>query len=173
MKGWDCWKKQNYKNNANLDTEINSLENLSKEKKSLSKNSSTSKNKNNLNIKTIHEKNTDNLYNNEEKNYLKLDEVNRLNLPSDKRFKSKKGNKRLKDLQKYFNDLGINEAYKFYIPQLNLGNSNDNNNSNNNFHNINIITNNKNNNQRKNENRYGQILPNLSQLHRITKNNSN
>ena len=87
------------KNNANLDKENNSLENLSKEKKSLSKNSSTSKNKNNLNIKTIHEKNTDNLYNNEEKNYLKLDEVNRLNLPSHKRFKSKKGNKRLKDLK--------------------------------------------------------------------------
>ena len=162
----------NNNNNSKIETEINHLVNLSKEKKTISKNSSKSKNKNNLNIKTIHEKNIDNLYNNEEKNNLKLEDKNSLNLPTHKRFKSKKSNKRLKELQNYFNDLGVNEAYKLYIPQLNLGNSN-NNNINNNFYNINNIAIHKNNNQRKNGNRYGQILPNLYQPHRITKNNSN
>ena len=156
------------KNNQqqNSVTEVNHLINLSKEKNSLSKNSSSTKNKNNnINIKTIHEKNLDNTYNNEEK----TKEENNLNLPTHKRFQSRKNNKRLKELQKYFNDLGINEAYKLYIPQLNVGSPN-NNNSNNNFQNINI----KNNNIKKNKgNRYGQALPNLYQNYRINRNNSN
>ena len=47
-------------------------------------------------------------------------------------------------MQKYFNDLGINEAYKLYIPQLNIVNNNNNNNSsNNNFQNINNQNNSK------------------------------
>ena len=98
-----------------------------------------------------------------------------VNIPSHKKVHSKKNNKRLKELQKYFNDLGINEAYKLYIPQLNIVNNNNNNNSsNNNFQNINNQNNsNKKNNQRKNGNRYGQVLPNLYQPHRFTKNNSN
>ena len=29
----------------------------------------------------------------------------------------------MKEVQKYFNDLGINDNYKLYIPQLNMGNS--------------------------------------------------
>ena len=162
-------------NQQNLITDINPLVNLSKEKNSLSKNSSSTKNTNNINIKTIHEKNTDNIYNNEEKTDIKLEDMNNLNIPTHKRFKSRKNNKRLKELQKYFNDLGINEAYKLYIPQLNIVNNNNNNNSsNNNFQNINNQNNsNKKNNQRKNGNRYGQVLPNLYQPHRFTKNNSN
>ena len=162
-------------NQQNLITDINPLVNLSKEKNSLSKNSSSTKHTNNINIKTIHEKNTDNIYNNEEKTDIKLEDMNNLNIPTHKRFKSRKNNKRLKELQKYFNDLGINEAYKLYIPQLNIVNNNNNNNSsNNNFQNINNQNNsNKKNNQRKNGNRYGQVLPNLYQPHRFTKNNSN
>ena len=112
-------------------TEMNPLVNLSKEKSSLSKNSSSSKNKINLNIKTIQEKTIDNQYNNEEKT-----KEDNLNLPTHKRFQSRKNNKRLKELQKYFNDLGINEAYKLYIPQLNMVSPN-NNNSNSNFQNSN------------------------------------
>ena len=162
-------------NQQNLITDINPLVNLSKEKNSLSKNSSSTKNTNNINIKTIHEKNIDNIYNNEEKTDIKLEDINNVNIPTHKRFKSRKNNKRLKELQKYFNDLGINEAYKLYIPQLNIVNNNNNNNSsNNNFQNINNQNNsNKKNNQRKNGNRYGQVLPNLYQPHRFTKNNSN
>ena len=162
-------------NQQNIITDINPLVNLSKEKNSLSKNSSSTKNTNNINIKTIHEKNIDNIYNNEEKTDIKLEDMNNLNIPTHKRFKSRKNNKRLKELQKYFNDLGINEAYKLYIPQLNIVNNNNNNNSsNNNFQNINNQNNsNKKNKQRKNGNRYGQVLPNLYQPHRFTKNNSN
>ena len=162
-------------NQQNLITDINPLVNLSKEKNSLSKNSSSTKNTNNINIKTIHEKNIDNIYNNEEKTDIKLEDINNVNIPTHKRFKSRKNNKRLKELQKYFNDLGINEAYKLYIPQLNIVNNNNNNNSsNNNFQNINNQNNsNKKNKQRKNGNRYGQVLPNLYQPHRFTKNNSN
>ena len=163
----------NNKNNIqqNLVTEINPLGNISKEKNNLSKNSSLSKNKININIKTIHEKNNDKIYNNEEKTNIKLDNMNNMNQLTHKKFQNKKNNKRLKDLQKYFNDLGINEAYKLYIPQLNA--SPINNNSNNNFNNINNVNNIKNNNQKKIGNRYGQILPNLYQPNRMRKNNSN
>ena len=151
-------------NQQNLITEINPLSNISKEKNNLSKNSSSSKNKININIKTIHEKNNDKFYNNEEKNDAKIDNINNLNLPPHKRFQNRKNNKRLKELQKYFNDLGVNEAYKLYIPQLNVVSPN--NDSKNNFNN------NKISNQNKIGNRYGQHLPNLYQ-HRIRKNNSN
>jgi len=166
----------NNKNNIqqNLVTEINPLGNISKEKNNLSKNSSLSKNKININIKTIHEKNNDKIYNNEEKTNIKLDNMNNMNNINQlthKKFQNKKNNKRLKELQKYFNDLGINEAYKLYIPQLNA--SPINNNSNNNFKNINNVNIIKNNNQKKIGNRYGQILPNLYQPNRMRKNNSN
>ena len=146
-------------------TEMNPL---SKEKSSLSKNSSSSKNKINLNIKTIQEKTIDNQYNNEEKT-----KEDNLNLPTHKRFQSRKNNKRLKELQKYFNDLGINEAYKLYIPQLNMVSPN-NNNSNSNFQNSNNYNSNiKYNNKKSKGNRYGQVLPNLYQNYRINRNNSN
>ena len=163
---------------SNLVTEVNPIINSKKEKNNLSKNSSSSKNKINLNIKTIHEKNIDKIYNNEEKNDLKLEDINNINLPTHKKMHSRKNNKRLKEGQKYCNDLGINEAYKLYIPQLNLVSPNNNNNSNNNINNINNNINNmkniKNTNQKKAGNRYGQILPNLYQPHRIIrKNNSN
>ena len=101
------------------------------------KNSSSSKNK--INIKTI-----DKLYNNEEKSNLKTDEIkienpNNANLPNHKRYQTKK-NKRLKELHKYFNDLGINDTYKLYIPQIGIANSNknkcNNNLTNNNINNI-------------------------------------
>ena len=171
---------------SNVETETNPI-NIKKERNNLSKNSSSSKNKNNINIKTIHEKNIDKIYNNEEKNDFKLEDINQnnninmnlnmnVNIPSHKKVHSKKNNKRLKELQKYFNDLGINEAYKLYIPQLNVVSPN-NNNSNNNFNNINNNVNNmkntKNVNTKKIGNRYGQALPNLYQPHRIRKNNSN
>ena len=132
------------------------------------KNSSSSKNK--INIKTI-----DKLYNNEEKSNLKADEIkienpNNANLPNHKRYQTKK-NKRLKELHKYFNDLGINDTYKLYIPQIGIANSNknkcNNNLTNNNINNI------KNANQKRIGNRYGHNLPNLYQPHRIRKNNSN
>ena len=132
------------------------------------KNSSSSKNK--INIKTI-----DKLYNNEEKSNLKTDEIkienpNNANLPNHRRYQTKK-NKRLKELHKYFNDLGINDTYKLYIPQINMANSNknkcNNNLTNNNINNI------KNVNQKRIGNRYGHNLPNLYQPHRIRKNNSN
>jgi len=132
------------------------------------KNSSSSKNK--INIKTI-----DKLYNNEEKSNLKTDEIkienpNNANLPNHRRYQTKK-NKKLKELHKYFNDLGINDTYKLYIPQINMANSNknkcNNNLTNNNINNI------KNVNQKRIGNRYGHNLPNLYQPHRIRKNNSN
>ena len=132
------------------------------------KNSSSSKNK--INIKTI-----DKLYNNEEKSNVKTDEIkienpNNANLPNHKRYQTKK-NKRLKELHKYFNDLGINDTYKLYIPQIGIANSNknkcNNNLTNNNINNI------KNTNQKRIGNRYGHNLPNLYQPHRIRKNNSN
>ena len=166
----------NTKQNAVTEASPKPLINLVKEKSILSKNSSSSSKKNiNLNIKTIHEKN---IYNNEEKTDIKLDNINNnnLNLPNHKKFQSRKSNKRLKELQKYFNDLGINEAYKLYIPQLDLGGTNNSNSKNkNNFNSIiNSNSNNiKNINQRKAGNRYLQNLPNLYQPNRVRKNNSN
>ena len=161
----------NIKQDIMKEVKTKPLANLSKERSSLSKNSSSSKNKINLNIKTIHEKNIDKVYNNEEKNDMKLDDIN-LNLPTYKKYQSKKRNKRLKDLQKYFNDLGINEAYKLYIPQLNLGTTPNSNNNHNNF-NTNVNNYIKNDNHRKIGNRYGQNLPSLYKPHMIRKNNSN
>ena len=161
----------NIKQDIMKEVKTKPLANLSKERSSLSKNSSSSKNKINLNIKTIHEKNIDKVYNNEEKNDMKLDDIN-LNLPTHKKYQSKKRNKRLKDLQKYFNDLGINEAYKLYIPQLNLGTTANSNNYHNNF-NTNVNNYIKNDNHRKIGNRYGQNLPSLYKPHMIRKNNSN
>ena len=91
-------------------------------------------------------------------------------MPNHRRYQTKK-NKRLKELHKYFNDLGINDTYKLYIPQINMANSNknkcNNNLTNNNINNI------KNVNQKRIGNRYGHNLPNLYQPHRIRKNNSN
>ena len=118
------------------------------------------------------------MYNNEEKNDFKLDDIihnNNMNknIPPHKKGHSRKNNIRLKELQKYFNDLGINEAYKLYIPQLNIVSPN-NNNSNSNFNNANSnIKNLKNINTKKVGNRYGQLLPNLYPPNRIRKNNSN
>ena len=162
----------NSKNNNNskqdiiTETSSRPLASVEKEKIDL-KNSSSSKNK--INIKTI-----DRLYNNEEKSNLKIDDAkiekqNNANLPNHKRFQTKK-NKRLKELHKYFNDLGINDTYKLYIPQIDMANSNKNK-YNNNLTNNNI----KNINQKKVGNRYGHghNLPNLYLPHRIRKNNSN
>lgn len=69
-------------------------------------------------------------------------------------------------MQKYFNDLGINDTYKLYIPQLEIHNSNKN--SINNDFKIKI----EKLNTKKIENRYVQNLPNLYQ-YKIRKNNSN
>ena len=69
-------------------------------------------------------------------------------------------------MQKYFNDLGINDTYKLYIPQLEIHNSNKN--SINNDFKIKI----EKLNTKKAENRYVQNLPNLYQ-YKIRINNSN
>ena len=156
------------KNNSKQDmiTEVLSRPLISVEKERIDlQNSSSSRNK--INIKTI-----DKLYNNEEKSNLKADDIkiespNNANLPNHKRYQTKK-NKRLKELHKYFNDLGINDTYKLYIPQIEIANSNKNK-CNNNLTNNNI----KNVNQKRIGNRYGHNLPNLYQPHRIRKNNSN
>ena len=51
-------------------------------------------------------------------------ENNNINLQTHKKYqKNKYGNVRMKEIQKYFNDLGINENYKLYIPQLDMGNN--------------------------------------------------
>ena len=154
----------NSKPDLTIETSYRPLASVEKEKTDL-KNSSSLKNK--INIKTI-----DKLLNNEEKSNLKIDDIkienpNIANLPIHKRYQTKK-NKRLKELHKYFNDLGINDTYKLYIPQIDLANSNKNK-CNNNITNNNI----KNVNQKKIGNRYGPNLPNLYQPHRIRKNNSN
>lgn len=88
-----------------------------------------------------------------------------LNTLTHKRRK-KNGNKKMKEMQKYFNDLGINDTYKLYIPQLEIHNSNKN--SINNDFKIKI----EKLNTKKIENRYVQNLPNLYQ-YKIRKNNSN
>ena len=156
------------KNNSKQDiiTEVLSRPLISVEKEKIElKNSSSSRNK--ANIKII-----DKLYNNEEKSNLKTGDIkiekpNNVNLPYHRRYQTKK-NKRLKELHKYFNDLGINDTYKLYIPQIDIANSNKNK-CNNNLTNNNI----KNVNQKRIGNRYGHNLPNLYQPHRIRKNNSN
>jgi NIMA (never in mitosis gene a)-related kinase len=160
----------NNKNNNNskqdIITEVLSRPLISVEKEKIElKNSSSSRNKTNIKI-------IDKLYNNEEKSNLKADDIkienpNNANLPNHRRYQTKK-NKRLKELHKYFNDLGINDTYKLYIPQIDIANSNKNK-CNNNLTNNNI----KNIIQKKIGNRYGHNLPNLYQPHRIRKNNSN
>ena len=160
----------NSKNNNNskqdIITEVLSRPLISVEKEKIElKNSSSSRSKTNIKI-------IDKLYNNEEKSNLKADDIkienpNNANLPNHRRYQTKK-NKRLKELHKYFNDLGINDTYKLYIPQIDIANSNKNK-CNNNLTNNNI----KNIIQKKIGNRYGHNLPNLYQPHRIRKNNSN
>ena len=110
--------------------------------------------------------------NNEEKvdNDIKKDEIiPDLNILTYKKNK-KNNNKKLKEMQKYFNDLGINDNYKLYIPQLEIHNSNKNS-----INNDLKIRNNKNIeklNTKKVASRYLQNLPNLYQ-YKIRKNNSN
>ena len=143
------------KRNKNLITELAPNYSLSKGKKriNLSKNSSSSKNKINQRINSIKEKN-----NNEEKNDIAKNEL----IPLTNKNKIRKvNNKKMRDFQKYFNDLGINDTYKLYIPQIEVSNTNKNS--------INNIS--KRNNQ-KIVSRYEKYLPNLYP-NKIRKNNSN
>ena len=143
------------KRNKNLITELAPNYSLSKGKKriNLSKNSSSSKNKINQRINSIKEKN-----NNEEKNDIAKNEL----IPLTNKNKIRKvNNKKMRDFQKYFNDLGINDTYKLYIPQIEVSNTNKNS--------INNIS--KRNNQ-KMVSRYEKYLPNLYP-NKIRKNNSN
>ena len=143
------------KRNKNLITELAPNYSLSKGKKriNLSKNSSSSKNKINQRINSIKEKN-----NNEEKNEIAKNEL----IPLTNKNKIRKvNNKKMRDFQKYFNDLGINDTYKLYIPQIEVSNTNKN--STNNIS--------KRNNQ-KIVSRYEKYLPNLYP-NKIRKNNSN
>ena len=154
------------KRNKNVVTELHSNYSLNKRKHklNLSKHLSNSKNKINLSIKK-----DEKIYKNHEEkvdNDPKKDEIiPDLNTLTHKRRK-KNGNKKMKEMQKYFNDLGINDTYKLYIPQLEIHNSNKN--SINNDFKIKI----EKLNTKKIENRYVQNLPNLYQ-YKIRKNNSN
>ena len=154
------------KRNKNVVTELHSNYSLNKRKHklNLSKHLSNSKNKINLSIKK-----DEKIYKNHEEkvdNDPKKDEIMPdLNTLTHKRRK-KNGNKKMKEMQKYFNDLGINDTYKLYIPQLEIHNSNKN--SINNDFKIKI----EKLNTKKIENRYVQTLPNLYQ-YKIRKNNSN
>ena len=154
------------KRNKNVVTELHSNYSLNKRKHklNLSKHLSNSKNKINLSIKK-----DEKIYKNHEEkvdNDQKKDEIMpNLNTLTHKRRK-KNGNKKMKEMQKYFNDLGINDTYKLYIPQLEIHNSNKN--SINNDFKIKI----EKLNTKKIENRYVQNLPNLYQ-YKIRKNNSN
>ena len=154
------------KRNKNVVTELHSNYSLNKRKHklNLSKHLSNSKNKINLSIKK-----DEKIYKNHEEkvdNDPKKDEIMPdLNILTHKRRK-KNGNKKMKEMQKYFNDLGINDTYKLYIPQLEIHNSNKN--SINNDFKIKI----EKLNTKKFENRYVQNLPNLYQ-YKIRKNNSN
>ena len=154
------------KRNKNVVTELHSNYSLNKRKHklNLSKHLSNSKNKINLSIKK-----DEKIYKNHEEkvdNDPKKDEIMPdLNTLTHKRRK-KNGNKKMKEMQKYFNDLGINDTYKLYIPQLEIHNSNKN--SINKDFKIKI----EKLNTKKIENRYVQNLPNLYQ-YKIRKNNSN
>ena len=157
------------KKDRNVITELHSNYSLNKEKPklNLSKHLSHSKNKININLKK-----KEKMDNNEEKvdNDIKKDEIiPDLNILTYKKNK-KNNNKKLKEMQKYFNDLGINDNYKLYIPQLEIHNSNKNS-----INNDLKIRNNKNIeklNTKKVTSRYLQNLPNLYQ-YKIRKNNSN
>ena len=162
------------KKNNNIITDLipnNSLKKI-KRRINLSKNLSHSKNKNNLSIKKITKIYSTN--NNEEKvdNEIKKDEktqdINTL-IVNNKNKIRKNNNKKLKEMQKYFNDLGINDTYKLYIPQLEIQNSNKNS-INNDFKSRN--KNLEKNNTKKIINRYTKNLPNLYQ-YKIGKTNSN
>ena len=160
--------------NKNILTELYPNNSLSKGKQrprlNLSKQQlSNSKKMININIKK--KDNTNNNYNEEKvDNEIKTDEIiPDLNSAIYKRFK-KKDNKKLIEMQKYFNDLGINDTYKLYIPQLEIHNSNKNS--------INNDLKTKNNkkvekiNIKKASHRYLENLPDLYQ-YKIRKNNSN
>ena len=162
------------KKNNNIITDLipnNSLKKI-KRRINLSKNLSHSKNKNNLSIKKITKIYSTN--NNEEKvdNEIKKDEktqdINTL-IVNNKNKIRKNNNKKLREMQKYFNDLGINDTYKLYIPQLEIQNSNKNS-INNDFKSRN--KNLEKNNTKKIINRYTKNLPNLYQ-YKIGKTNSN
>ena len=162
------------KKNNNIITDLipnNSLKKI-KRRINLSKNLSHSKNKNNLSVKKITKIYSTN--NNEEKvdNEIKKDEktqdINTL-IVNNKNKIRKNNNKKLREMQKYFNDLGINDTYKLYIPQLEIQNSNKNS-INNDFKSRN--KNLEKNNTKKIINRYTNNLPNLYQ-YKIGKTNSN
>ena len=162
------------KKNNNIITDLipnNSLKKI-KRRINLSKNLSHSKNKNNLSIKKITKIYSTN--NNEEKvdNEIKKDEkiqdINTLIVNNRNKIR-KNNNKKLREMQKYFNDLGINDTYKLYIPQLEIQNSNKNS-INNDFKSRN--KNLEKNNTKKIINRYTNNLPNLYQ-YKIGKTNSN
>ena len=162
------------KKNNNIITDLipnNSLKKI-KRRINLSKNLSHSKNKNNLSIKKITKIYSTN--NNEEKvdKEIKKDEkiqdINTLIVNNRNKIR-KNNNKKLKEMQKYFNDLGINDTYKLYIPQLEIQNSNKNS-INNDFKSRN--KNLEKNNTKKIINRYTNNLPNLYQ-YKIGKTNSN
>ena len=154
------------KRNKNILTELCSHYSSSKGKKSvnLSKHLSHSKNKINIDLK----KNDTINNNNEEKvdNDVKKSEIiPELNPITYKKFK-RNNNKKMKEMQKYFNDLGLNDTYKLYIPHLEMHNSNKNS--------INNELNIRNKfieklNTKKVASRYKQNLPNLYQ-YKIRKN---
>ena len=160
--------------NKNILTELYPNNSLSKGKQrprlNLSKQQlSNSKKMININIKK--KDNTNNNYNEEKvDNEIKTDEIiPDLNSAIYKRFK-KKDNKKLIEMQKYFNDLEINDTYKLYNTQLEMHNSNKNS--------INNDLKTKNNkkvekiNIKKASHRYLENLPDLYQ-YKIRKNNSN
>ena len=162
---------KNLKSN-NLNTELIPHNSLNKIKRriNLSKNSSHSKNKNNLSLKKITKiytmNNSEEKVDNEIKKDEKTQDINTLIVNNKKR---RNNNKKLREMQKYFNDLGINDTYKLYIPQLEIHNSNKNS-INNEFksRNKNI----EKNNTKNIVNRYTNNLPNLYQ-YKTGKPNSN
>ena len=163
---------KNIKKN-NIFTEIIPQDSLNKIKRriNLSKNLSHSKNKINLSIKKITKSyitnNNEEKVDNEIKNEEKSKDINTLKVNNNKIRRS--NNKKLRDMQKYFNDLGINDTYKLYIPQLEIHNS-DKNSINNDFKSRN--KNLEKTNTKKIMNRYTNNLPNLYQ-YKIGKTNSN
>ena len=161
--------------NGNMVTDLiphNSLKKI-KRRINLSKNSSHSKNKNNLSIKKnikIHSTNNhEEKVNNEIKKGEKNQDINSLIVNNKNKIRKNNNNKKLREMQKYFNDLGINDTYKLYIPQLDIHNSNKN------SINHEFKSRNKNlekNNTKKIINRYTNNLPDLYQ-YKIGKTNSN
>jgi len=162
------------KRNKNIITELlpHYTLNKGKQRLNLSKNLSHSKNKINLSHKKNEKKL--NFNNNEEKvnEGGKGEEIlKNVNPMTKKNNKIRKNyNKKMREMQKYFNDLGINDTYKLYIPQLDIHNSNKN--SINNDLNIRNKFIDKINLKKNNVNRYTNDLPNLYQ-YKIRKNNSN